>query len=186
MKRAGRPGGVADAGVGDGRRGAGCRNAAALPCPPAFGLSAASALPDCRPLSLYLPDPVVLRADSRRRAGPTAAEAWCWWRRLAPAQCGAGGLGRSREGLEVVGGRPAAQGELGRVATVEAAGHDLDVAAGGLVAVEAVGASAMETARELEEADTITCMRKDAVLAAQGRFAMVSSIYNSPASRARQ
>jgi len=58
VKRAGRPGVLPMRGSATGGVGRGAEMPAALPCPPAFGLSAASALPDCRPLPLHLPVPM--------------------------------------------------------------------------------------------------------------------------------
>ena len=92
--------GVSGSRVGDGRRGARSRNAGALPCPPAFCLSGRVRCVDCRPLPLSSRVPWLRRADSGRRAGPTAAETWCGWRRLAPARGGAGGRGGAREGVK--------------------------------------------------------------------------------------
>ena len=47
------------------------------------------------PAATLLPGPVVLRADSGRRAGPAGAEAWCrWW--LEPSRRAANGQGQAR------------------------------------------------------------------------------------------
>ena len=152
--------GVSGSRVGDGRRGARSRNAGALPCPPAFCLSGRVRCVDCRPLPLSSRVPWLRRADSGRRAGPTAAEAWCGWRRLAPARGGAGGRGGAREGVEQrrENGRrrkPSKDAPLypnppwTTSTRRQRASH----------ALEAGGSDAMRIARMLDQTETIICLR---------------------------
>jgi len=132
------------------------------------------ALLDCRPLPLPLPGPW--------SCVPTRGGAPARQRRRR----GAGGGGLRRPDAGRAAGRKASRprtaggeshwrtpGERGRVAAAEAAVDDLDVAAGGIVALDAVGFDAMETSHRPDETETVTCTRPDVRLRRAGSGAGV-------------
>ena len=102
----GRPGNAADAGVGDGRRGAGRSMPKRCLVRPPSACPAASALLDCRPLPLSSRVPWLRRADSRRRAGPAGPR----------RGVGGGGLRRPEAGRAVGAERVTESNGSGRTA----------------------------------------------------------------------
>ena len=131
---------------------------------PPFACPAASAVSIVAPLSLSSRVPWLRRADSGRRAGPAAASAWCGWRRFAPARGGpVAGANRIKE-LNRQWDSGQQPWPAGRVAAAEAGVDDRDVAAGGIVTLEAVGSDAIEIAHKLDGDDHLAargrCLRR--------------------------